>query len=248
MRARPLLVALVLPVLFILFAPKSSVFSSGPDSPALLLTVVKRFEPLAWMRGADRFSPDASIVLQDARGRHALLPKFAASADPTVSFDGTSVLFAGRQRPSDHWQIWEVNLAGGAPRRVTTCADDCVRPFYLPESRVVYARKSVGRFVIEAAELASGKALQLTYGPGNFLPTDVLRDGRILFESSYPLGSKGTPELYTVYSDGSGVESYRCDHGRARHSGRQLASGDIVFTAREWPWAASLPRAHRKFL
>ena len=35
------------------------------------------------------------------------------------------------------------------------------------------------------------------------------------------------------YSDGSGVESYRCDHGRAHHSGKQLASGDIVFTSQQ---------------
>jgi hypothetical protein len=34
-----------------------------------------------------------------------------------------------------------------------------------------------------------------------------------------------------VYSDGSGVESYRCDHGPARHSGKQGSSGDIVFAS-----------------
>jgi hypothetical protein len=206
------------------------VFSSGPDSPALLFTVAKRFEPLAWMYGTNRFSVDASIVLQDARGRHRLLPAFAASADPVVSFDGKSVLFAGKQKAGDHWQIWELSLTGGAPHRVTSCADDCVRPFYLPESRVVYARKSGGRFVVEAA-FVGGKAIQLTYGPGNFLPTDVLHDGRVLFESSYPLGNKSTPELYTVYSDGTGVESYRCDHGKARRAGRQVSSGDIVFAS-----------------
>ena len=122
-------------------------------------------------------------------------------------------------------------LAGGEPRRVTSCDEDCIRPFYLPEDRVVYARKTAGRFVIEAVSLAGGKPLPLTYGPANFLPTDVLRDGRILFEAAYPLGSDAVPELYTVYSDGSGVESYRCDHGTARHSGRQVSSGDVVFVS-----------------
>ena len=61
-------------------------------------------------------------------------------------------------------------------------------------------------------------------------PADVLADGRILFEAGFPLGSGSTPELYLVYADGSGVESYRCDHGGARWGGRQLASGDVVFT------------------
>ncbi len=217
------------------FGPTSSVLSSGPDSPAFLFTVAKRYEPLAWVRGADRFSSGANIFLQGANGRRPLLPGFAASADPAVSFDGKSVLFAGKLKADDHWQIWEVALDAtthsAAPRRVTSCAGDCVRPFYLPEDRVVYAKKSAGRFVIEAADRASGKTLQLTYGPGNFLPTDVLRDGRILFEATHPLGTHGAPELYTVYSDGSGVESYRCDHGPARYSGKQTASGDIVFTS-----------------
>ena len=44
------------------------------------------------------------------------------------------------------------------------------------------------------------------------------------------MGAGTTPELYLVYSDGSGVESYRCDHGKARWGGRQLASGDVIFT------------------
>lgn len=235
MRARRVTVGLLSLVIVIGLAPTSSVLSSGSDSPAFLFTVAKRYEALAWIRGADRFSSDAIIFLQDARGRHPLIPSFAASADPTVSFDGKSVLFAGKQKTQDPWQIWEVSLTGGAARRVTSCAEDCVRPFYLPDIRVVYAKKTSGRFVIEAADLATGKTVQLvvqlTYGPGNFLPTDVLSDGRILFEATYPLGTNGTPELYTVYSDGSGVESYRCDHGTARHSGKQVASGDIVFTS-----------------
>jgi hypothetical protein len=63
------------------------------------------------------------------------------------------------------------------------------------------------------------------------MPTDVLRDGRILFEAAYPMGSNAGPEIYTVYSDGSGVEAYRCDHGPRREAGKQAESGDIVFAS-----------------
>jgi hypothetical protein len=212
-------------------APASSK-PAGAGSPPLLFTVTTEYDPLAWTRGAERFSSDATIFVQDASGRHPLISSFAASADPSVSFDGKRVLFAGKQSRSDHWQIWELVLTDtAAPRRATSCIDDCIRPFYLPDDRVVYGKKTGEHFVIEAADLGQGKAVQLTYGPGNFLPTDILRDGRILFESTYPLGTNRTPELYTVYSDGSGVESYRCDHGKARYSGKQLASGDIVFAS-----------------
>jgi len=199
--------------------------------PPLLYTVAKSYEPLAWLKGEDRFSPDAAIFVHEAGTERRLVPDFSASADPEISFDGQRVLFSGKAHAQDPWQIWEIALTGGEPKRVTSFPEDCIRSFYLPEDRVVYARRVGGRFVIEAKELESGKTLVLTYIPGNALPTDVLRDGRILFEAAYPLGSDGQPEVYTVYSDGSGVESYRCDHGPARHGGRQSSSGDIVFAS-----------------
>ncbi len=195
----------------------------------MLYTASPRFAALAWLRGGERFPRGAQIfLLQEGRVR-SFLPSFAASADPNVSFDGTRVLFAGKRRRGDHWQIWEASQDGGDPRRITSCSTDCVRPFYLPEDRVVYSRKVDGRFVIEAASTRVAGSLVLTYFPGSALVTDVLRDGRILFEAGYPMGNGTEPEIYTVYSDGSGVESYRCDHAKARHSGKQVGSGDIVF-------------------
>lgn len=205
--------------------------SASGALPSFLYTVVPHYEPLAWMHGADRFASGATILVRDAQGKRPLVPGFAASADPAVSFDGQRVLFAGKLKVGDPWQIYEVALAGGVPRRIATASEDCVRPLYLPDDRVVYAHKTAGRFVVEAASLDWGNPLPLTYGPANFLPTDVLRDGRILFEAAYPLGADALPEIYTVYSDGSGVESYRCDHGAARYSGRQVSSGDVVLAS-----------------
>jgi hypothetical protein len=205
--------------------------SPTPNPPSFLFTATTDYQPLAWMHGGERFISGASIFVRDARGKHQLVPGFAASADPAVSFDGQSVLFAGKFKIQDPWQIWELSLSGGAPRRITSGNEDCVQPFYLPEDRVVYARRISGRFVIETMDLAGGKPLPLSYAPANFLPTDILRDGRILFEAGSSLGAETVPEIYTVYSDGTGVEAYRCDHGGARYSGRQVSSGDIVFSS-----------------
>jgi hypothetical protein len=206
------------------------VAGSSDPSPAILYTSARQFDSLAWMRGGERFPVGATIFVKDGNQVRPLAPNFAASADPNVSFDGRSILFAGKSTSAEPWQIWEVAIDGGSPRRVVSAADDLVRPMYLPDDRIVYAHKRNGQFVIEAVPLGGGEPLRLSYAPGSALPSDVLRDGRVLFEAGYPLGSGSTPELYTVYSDGSGVESYRCDHGHARHSGRQIASGDIVFT------------------
>jgi hypothetical protein len=224
--------------------PKAGVEASAGMEAPFLYTSAKHYEPLAWMRAADRFPSGATVFLHDSTGRRPLVPGFAESADPAVSFDGQRVLFAGKQKSQDPWQVWEASRAGGELRRVTSGSEDCIRPFYLPDDRIVYARKIAGRFVIEALNLTGGKPLPLTYGPANFLPADVLRDGRILFQAGYPLGVETTPEIYAVYSDGSGVESYRCDHGKARQQGKQISSGDIVFASRSGLARFTSARAH----
>jgi hypothetical protein len=79
---------------------------------------------------------------------------------------------------------------------------------------------------------------------GGAFPAGVLHDGRILFEAGFPIGIGATPDIYLVYADGSGVESYRCDHGRGRWGARQLASGDVVFTHGAALGRFSSPFAH----
>jgi hypothetical protein len=158
--------------------------------------------------------------LHDGR-KTALAPGFAASADAAVSFDGRRVLFTGKRKVGDSWQVFEVTLSGGEPRRITACAEDAVAPRYLPDDRIVYARRTPRGLAIESLPLAGGAPARLSFAPGDHVPVDVLREGRILFEKA--------GEVFALYSDGSGVESYRCDHGPIRGGARQVSSGDIVF-------------------
>jgi hypothetical protein len=206
---------------------------SSPEKvlPTLLYTSASSYANEAWLKGGERFPAGAQLLLFEHGNSRPLVNGFAATADANVSFDGTLVIFSGRKQAKDNWQIWEANLADGAAKQITKCVSDCVKPFYLPGGRLVYAEKQQDRFMLQSAEIETGKTLQLSYAPGNAMPTDVLRDGRILFEAAFPMGSKTSPELYTVYSDGSGVESYRCDHGARRQAAKQNAAGDIVFAS-----------------
>lgn len=198
-------------------------------SVSIAYTSTPQYDAEAWLHGGERFPAGAQVMVREGAVERPLVSGFAATADPSVFFDGTRILFAGKRGTKDNWQIWEIAAGGGEPKRITFCTGDCVRPFYLPGSRLVYARKVNQRYVLETAPWEGGAATPLTYISGNALPTDVLRDGRILFEAAYPLGSGASSEIYTVYSDGSGVESYRCDHGNTREAGRQVSSGDVVF-------------------
>jgi len=219
--------------------------SPKPDAD-VIVTAAPAYEPLAALKGGERFPKGAHLLLIHEGMSEPLVPEFAASADASVSFDGKDVLFAGKQTLGDKWQVWELTLADRKIRRVITSEDDAIRPLYLPGWRLVYAQKMAHGFELESARLVDSKAMAdiegagarvvfpLTYINGSAVPVDVLADGRILFESGFPLGEGPTPELFLVYSDGSGVESYRCDHpvsaASGRWGGKQLKSGDVVFT------------------
>jgi hypothetical protein len=199
--------------------------------PAIIYTAAPVYDLRATLQGAERFPQGAELMI--LRGGHAapFLSGFAASADANISFDGKTVLFSGKRNAADCWQIWIAPIDGAAPHRVARAPADLIRPLWLPAGRIVYARRTAQGFELESAALDGTAIQRLSFLAGNFIPDDVLRDGRILFESGFPLGSGKIPELYLIYSDGSGLESVRCDHEAAdRQNGRQLQSGDIVFT------------------
>ena len=215
--------------------------SQGPGAD-FIVTAAPIYKPLAELRGGERFPKGAQLLLVHDGKAEPLVAGFAATADGDVSYDGKSVLFAGKKAAGDRWQIWELNLSDRSLRKVTSTSDDAERPFHLPAGRLVWAQRTANGFQIDSSDDGhpiGTPQLNPTAGPGitpltyihtNAFPTGVLHDGRILFESGFPLGSGSAPEIYLVYADGSGVESYRCDHGRARWGARQIASGDVVFT------------------
>ena len=171
---------------------------------------------------SNRFPKGAAVILVSESGKQRIAPALYASADATVSYDGTRILFAGKTAAGSPWQIWEAPAAGGAPRQIVHCPTDCTHPLYIPDGRIAFTQASPTGSDIEIVDPKNGQPQRLTFAPGRYVTQDVLRDGRILFESA--------GELFTVYPDGTGVESLRCDHGPHRADARQIASGDVIFS------------------
>lgn len=214
------------------FAAQSKPATSRRTIP-VIFTAAPVYDSLAALHGGERFPHGAHLMLLRNGRVTPLVPQLAASADPSVSFDGTTILFAGKKTASGPWQIFLVPANGGDPQLVLAAQTDLIRPLWMPDNRLVYARREATGFTLESAALDGSSPLKLSYVPGNFIPDDVLRDGRVLFDSGFPLGAGAHPEIYTVYADGSGEESVRCDHAAAQRAGgrahaRQLPT-DIVF-------------------
>ncbi len=236
-----LLPGLTAAAIALMLSPARGLKADPEQAPDFIVTAAPAYRTLAELSGQERFPKGAQLLLVHAGKTEPLVNGFAASADANVSFDGQTVLFAGKRSAEDPWQIWELTLKDRNVRKVTGTSTDAERPFYLPGGRLVWAERTAAGFQLQSSDdgrpaprflnpTAGPGVLPLTYAGTNAFPADVLHDGRILIEAGFPLGTGTTPEMFLVYADGSGLESVRCDHGRSRWGGTQLASGDVVFT------------------
>ncbi len=190
-----------------------------------------------------RFPEGSSIVTLSPGTRvsspRSLTSEFFAAADPEISFDGKSIIFAGKKRQSEPWQIWEAFADGTYPRQITHCAGDCLGPALLSKNQVAYTmvtgaghRRTSNVYL---CNLRGDGVHPITFGPGNYRVEAVLHNGRILVSARWPLTSAGAPAgertLYTIQPDGSGLTLVR--DTLAPHAsiagGRELANGALLF-------------------
>lgn len=171
---------------------------------------------------ADRYASGSRLVLtrlEDPAGaRRRIAPEFVAATDPCFSFDGKSLLFAGRRAPDEPFQIWRVDVEGGEPEPLFLSGNDCVQPIWLPDGRVAYASPAAGEMEehgqwrslsLYAFDPASGLTQRLTFNPSTDCEPAVLFDGRIVYAAWQHVGHFAYPTgrfaLMTINSDGTGI-------------------------------------------
>ena len=131
---------------------------------------------------------------------------------PTVSFDGTKVVFSGVKSAEEQWHIYEINLDSTGFRQLTFDDRDIPIPVDLKAPR-----RNVRRF----------------HRYGDFSPA-YLPDGRIIFTSTRYMGQSGscgqrTQNLYVMNADGSGLHRVTTERAGAMdpwvlHDGRVIFS------------------------
>jgi Tol biopolymer transport system component len=203
--------ALLLPLAMIAVMVARSLPTSGAPLGVDLVFTQIPFQPRDHERGSSRFLLDRAngqgsrlLWLKTDGSAIVLTSEFSAAADPSVSFDGRKVLFAGRKTASDHWNIWEMDSDGKNKRQLTKDLGDCREPEYLAKSSITppeFADKV--RWIIFASNANDAQTQSALYvtnvepiqGQGtvvrratfnlcsDFSPT-VLRDGRVIFTSA----------------------------------------------------------------
>jgi hypothetical protein len=170
----------------------------------------------------DRYVDGCQIVrfsLSDSRGKVVLLTaEFLSACDPAVSFSGENILFAGKQKKGDPWQIWQMDRSGGNKIQLTHGNSDSVSPLYVgslfhlddnaPTQTIVYQ----GGDHLYTCDLDGKNPGRITYNLYPEFAPDVLPNGRIIFSSlksrSIETGSGKTLDLLAINIDGTDLMGY----------------------------------------
>ena len=139
----PALLAAV-PIAIVLLPVSGLTHDADPcNSPDFIVTAAPVYEPLAELRGQERFPKGAQLLLVHAGNAEPLVSGFAATTDANVSFDGQTVLFSGKRSGNDPWQIWELTLKDRSVRQGDRDGNATPSgPLYLPGGRMVWAQRT----------------------------------------------------------------------------------------------------------
>ncbi|MBI5083631.1 MAG: hypothetical protein HZB13_03405 [Acidobacteria bacterium] len=197
----------------------SALRALAPQSPGIVLT-------------QSRHGGLSRIVLVNWNGETRVLTAgFSAASDPEVSFDGRRMLFAGKKRASEPWQIYELAWDGGDARQITHGTADCRQPVYQsrvftldapePWDQVAY----VSEGSLHSVKLDGSWHQRLTYAPGGDFDPLVVADGRMLFSS------RGTarPQMFGVNLDGTDYALFAAPAGANPRMAAATLDRRVVF-------------------
>ena len=76
------------------------------------------------------------VSLSSAGEITVLTAEFASASAPSLSYDAKRILFAGKLKPEDRWNIWEMDIDGKNKKQITKDLGDCSEPEYLATSSI----------------------------------------------------------------------------------------------------------------
>jgi len=214
------------------------------------------------------YGEGARIVLLKPRATPRVLTGgFHSAADPEVSFDGKRILFAGKRRASDNWNIFEMQADGSGVRQITRDLGNCRSPIYQSTLNTLVADKpwyqitfvsTAGGELNESAPIPSTNLYsskldgtfvsRLTFNPSSSFDPFLNWDGRLIFamwqRSRLERGLRGRVGLFELNQDGTDLLLLCADQGRRiKHMPTVTTEGLVVFVEADevgWDGGGSL--------
>ncbi len=217
--------------------------------------------PAAGMLRAD-YGDGGRIVRLDGKDRLRVLTEgFSAACEPDVSFDGKRILFSGKRKPADSWDIWEMNADGSDVRRITKDLGNCRSPAYQstlytivstePWYQIMFVSDAAGSMneygsgpsrALYSCKLDGSAVRRLSFNLSDDMDPFLMDDGRVLFANWQRMGLRrglpGRVVLSGVNTDGADFALFCGDQGkRVKHMPCVTADGLAVFVeADRVPW------------
>ncbi|PTY02814.1 hypothetical protein DB347_22990 [Opitutaceae bacterium EW11] len=183
----------------------------------------------------DRFDGGRLVLVGPGGDARVLTEGFESACDPSVSFDGKTLLFSGRKTAGAPWRVWEMGVDGTGLRAITPETMDARHPIHVstlftldspqPWKTLVF----VGRDAATHSDTSPTRNLynitldgrelrRLTYQPGESLDPFQMWDGRVLYVaerySQEPPARAGRLGLFAVHFEGADMELYGAELGR----------------------------------
>ncbi len=177
----------------------------------------------------ERGSQVARLVRLSRDGSLRILSEgFHSARDPEVSFDGKRILFSGKKRETDYWQIYEMASDGSGVRQVVDTPMDCRQPIYqstiyaITSDEPWYQISFVGSTDDRQPSLYSAKldgtaVRRITHNPYGERDPFLMPDGRILFAgrqgNRLEPGDSDRVALFAINLDGTDYAIFAGDEG-----------------------------------
>jgi hypothetical protein len=210
--------------------------ATGLDAPMLVTQVptAANTPPADWdatgLIRSDWFAGARIVVVTPDGAVRSLSEGFDSACDPSVSFDGKHVLFAGKKERAQPWRIWEVDTDGQHLHPVSPETQNARSPVYattlftldtpMPWFTVVYVvsennLNEIGRSSAASLfnlKLDGTELRRLTFNPNGNLDPFQMWDGRLIYAAArypnHPAGRKAHVGLYAIHVEGADMELY----------------------------------------
>jgi len=208
-------------------------------------------------------------VVSPDRKMRILAEGFHSACEGSVSFDAKRILFAGKKKASDPWNIHEMGVDGSGIRQITRNTGNCRRAGYQPKLytivspqpwyQITFVSDAAGKLneygSVRATDLYSckldGSGVQrITFNPSSDTDPFIMSNGRLLFagwqRSGLSRGVLGRVSLFGLGIDGTDYAAFSGDQGRRiKHMPCTTTGGLAVFVEADrvgWDGAGGLSR------
>lgn len=162
---------------------------------------------------------------------------FHSACDPSISFDASHILFAGKKTPDNNWNIYEMEIDGSNVRQITNGTGNYRSPDYqatlytIVSTEPWYQLTFVGMENGTSDEYGAGTTTnlysckldgsavrRLTFNLSGNMDPFIMSDGRLLFasqrRSTLNLEHSGRISLFGINIDGADYALFHADKGK----------------------------------